>query len=123
MACSFISGKVGQSPTSSSLLPPTVARARSLHHSFHHVQDASQPSTSAQTPLTYSECIYAFPTCQWDGFQFPYPPVPDRDVVRKAIWAKRAASERWQAAISRQSTEGFDMVDFGVAVFANAMEV
>lgn len=83
--------------------------------------DGSHPS--AQTGLSYSECIYVFPTCQWEGFAFPYPPIPSGDIIRKAIWAMRAASERWSAAIKRQSTDGLDTVDFGVAVFAKAMEV
>lgn len=84
-------------------------------------QDPSHPS--APTSLTYSECIYVFPTCQWEGFNFPYPPIPNGDITRKSIWAMRAASERWSAAIKRQSTDGLDTVDFGVAVFAKAMEV
>lgn len=82
-----------------------------------------EPPLTVATAQTYSERIHVFPTCQWDGFAMPYPPIPRGDIRRKAIWAMRAASERWEVALARRSTVGLDKIDFGVAVFAKAMEV
>lgn len=83
------------------------------------------PAAPRRTPIrrTFPADINSFPRTDWDGIIFGYPNFRPGDRDLKAMWAARAASNRFVKAFSDNSMEGIDEVDFAVAVLAKASEM
>lgn len=87
----------------------------------HDAAGSSQGSGTSKG--SFPRHIMMFPRTRWDGVIFSYPNFRPGELRLKAIWASRAASDKFLKAFKSKDKSAVDEVDFAVAVLAKAAEM